>query len=107
MGMFVFKPVSQSKKTSKCEGVNVQCIQNQLKGQRGVHHYGLVTMKTTTPVSEAGAKAEKKDEQKETDQNIACDTQKHFRQEVAKMSRQRNKVGKKKKNTKVFDHMTA
>lgn len=56
----MFKPVSQSKKTSKSEGVNVQCIQNQLKGQRGVQHYGLVTMTTTTPVSEAGAKAEKK-----------------------------------------------
>lgn len=96
MAMFVFKPVSQSKKTSKSEGVNVQCIQNQLKGQRGVHHYGLVTMTTTTPVSEAGAKAEKKDEQKETDQNIACDTQKHFRQEAAKTSRwKKNEAGKK------------
>lgn len=52
-------------------------------------------MTTRRPVSEADAKAEKKDEHKETEQNLACRRQQHFRQEAAITP-----LYKKKKETK-------
>lgn len=56
-------------------------------------------MTTRRPVSEADAKAEKKDEHKETEQNLACRRQQHFRQEAAITPRYKKKIKRDKKKT--------
>lgn len=83
---------------------NARVRKDQLNGQQRGHHCGLVTMTTTRPVSEADAKAEnkKKDEHKETAQNLACRTQNISDKKQPKRHARKKKKRDRKRVAKVL-----
>lgn len=83
--MLVFKPVSQ-------ENANLSKWLSSVYKINWKDNTEYITMDSSPwqlqdQLVRQEPKLKKKDEHKETDQNIACRTQKHFRQEAAKMPR--------------------